>query len=493
MKEDKIKWFSPIYMLTKLRSFKHPELGYKDRIIFNNSAKIGGNLSINDGVLQRNRSLRYPSAIEAIKYHNNKIKNVNKSVEMWMGKGDLYCGFENLWIPIQERPLLGINIEGMTMVSIVGEYGEAAKPKQMHELLVCAIFIVEKILKKEYKVNIPINESTIKYMDDFGVFRDNKKEVNEMLKWITLILWKHLGLKLKGSKTVFATLEMEFLGIKIFGQKTPTAVAISEDRKAKLKQRGNYIIKRRAVKFIQYHRFQGCAMSSSEIHWPLKAMLRGLSIWLAKKLHTEKVGYYDMVKREPLIINTIRAFLKAIEKVKAVQLQNILDYKHTYKLESSEYDIIIQTDASTEAAGGICLTTGEWFYHKWEKKISHRWIAWGEIIAVLIAIEVNIEHLKGKRVNIFMDNEPARYGLINKRYKNIYVDKVIKEICILCVHNNIFIRWDYINTKDNIYADYLSRLKIDKFKQQANRNKLIIKEEPQQVNANIYKTFLYKE
>ena len=110
-KFNEIIWFSPIYMLTKIRSYVDPSLGFKDRTIFNNSAKTGKGDSLNDHVPDEHRKMQFINAINQIKIKIELAKSRSPTKECYMAKFDLENGFENLFIPENEQPYLGTYIQ----------------------------------------------------------------------------------------------------------------------------------------------------------------------------------------------------------------------------------------------------------------------------------------------------------------------------------------------------------------------------------------------
>ena len=101
-----IKHYTPIYMLTKLKSWSNPELGEKDRIIFNNSHKNGGKISLNEGISEENRRMNYPVILQTI--HNKVTRAVDLYGECSVACFDVQNGFENLFNNPSEQKLLGV-------------------------------------------------------------------------------------------------------------------------------------------------------------------------------------------------------------------------------------------------------------------------------------------------------------------------------------------------------------------------------------------------
>ena len=319
-------------MLTKLRSWSQPELGEKDRIIFNNSHKNGGKISLNEGISDENRRMGYPPILQTI-----NIK-VNRAFDLY-GECSIACfdvenGFENLFNNPTEQPLLGVYIHGKHYTSIVGEYGEASKPKQMHSLLIILIELIEIVLKHKYGIELDIMESTIKYMDDGGIFNGSIERTNKILDWIVKIAWKEFGIKMKKSKIVRATKHIDkFLGFEIFtdiNEHKEPLIQVSKDRRAKLKERGRILCTKEKYEFITLYKWQGCAFSVSEVRWPLKSMVRAVTRKITKELK-KGTRYHQVIEYDPLVANTVNTFNECVLKLGPMPLKDYSDIKNYYK------------------------------------------------------------------------------------------------------------------------------------------------------------------
>ena len=138
-----------------------------------------------------------------------------------------------------------------------------------------------------------------------------------------------------------------------------------------------------------------------------------------------------------------------------------------------EYDITLYTDASEsddiKTYGGVD-STGRWFvqnfFHtKMTKIINYgiKLINFFELIAIVVAIDLNKTHYAGKSIYLRCDNECALAWVLNKRASfdtklEKYVNIVIKYLFRILIKYHIYIHGKYINTKVNTYADALSRL-----------------------------------
>ena len=84
-------------------------------------------------------------------------------------------------------------------------------------------------------------------------------------------------------------------------------------------------------------------------------------------------------------------------------------------------------------------------------------IAQREILVILIAVRLWAKDLAGKVVRFSMDNENALFAINKGRSKDPFVLQCTREIAWLTCKFNILLKAVYINTKNNILPDALSR------------------------------------
>ena len=133
------------------------------------------------------------------------------------------------------------------------------------------------------------------------------------------------------------------------------------------------------------------------------------------------------------------------------------------------------TDAAGSAnlgCGGVC--DSEYFVLQWDedfitkKKPSINYL---ELYAITIGILSWTHQFKNRPITIFCDNMSVVYMVNNgtSRCKNCMV--LIRFIVLHCMIHNVLIHVEYINTKFNKFADYLSRMEYNKFRQLARKER----------------------
>ena len=119
--------------------------------------------------------------------------------------------------------------------------------------------------------------------------------------------------------------------------------------------------------------------------------------------------------------------------------------------------LIIESDASGTGWGAVC--EGYWLRGSWPEEMHGMNIEILESLAVLFAVNVWTEKLKQAKFGILLkiDNKPAMHSLRNGHSRNDDVRKILK--IIACQLSDLKVIWKtiYINTKKNVFADFLSR------------------------------------
>ena len=116
--------------------------------------------------------------------------------------------------------------------------------------------------------------------------------------------------------------------------------------------------------------------------------------------------------------------------------------------------LIIESDASGMGWGAVL--DSHWLSGRWPLKMQNSNI---EILESLAAVNVWKPKLKEAKYGVLLklDNKPAMHSLRNGHSRNEEVRKILK--IIACQLSDLQVIWKtiYINTKKNIFADFLSR------------------------------------
>ena len=142
---------------------------------------------------------------------------------------------------------------------------------------------------------------------------------------------------------------------------------------------------------------------------------------------------------------------------------------------SREISTSITTDASTKGFGG--WSEGDWFLGTWEGppcdtfdvhdhlvhpplelQDSSKNINVLELYAVVVGLKRWGPHLRDSQIQIVTDNTQAMYMINTGRSANKTCMSLLREIFWLCYVFNTELYSVYINTRENVFADALSRV-----------------------------------
>ena len=154
--------------------------------------------------------------------------------------------------------------------------------------------------------------------------------------------------------------------------------------------------------------------------------------------------------------------------------------------ENKKFDQkFFMTDASKNkflGCGGI--NDDQWFIMQWDEDFivnQNPSINFLELYALTVGILGWLHTYRNQQITIFCDNQSVVY-MVNKLTsgcKNCMT--LIRLIVLHCLQNNVKLNVQYIESKANIFADYLSRLKYKQFWQEAQRQKRIFKKKSTEI------------
>ena len=123
----------------------------------------------------------------------------------------------------------------------------------------------------------------------------------------------------------------------------------------------------------------------------------------------------------------------------------------------SAYDITMTSDASG-AIGYGCVLDKYWFRGTWNDVWwTNQNIALLELIPVYIGVKLWQQKLSNNTLNVLTDNE-SLVAMINSFFsREKSINRLLKELALFCMNNNIVIRAHHLPGKSNVLADKLSR------------------------------------
>ena len=143
------------------------------------------------------------------------------------------------------------------------------------------------------------------------------------------------------------------------------------------------------------------------------------------------------------------------------------------------------TDASRNerlGCGGICFD--EWFILQWNEDFIRKnqpSIAFLELYALTAGLLIWLKKFENQKIIVYCDNQSV-VNMINKNVSSCQNCMVlIRMVVFHMMLYNVKVQVQYVRSKDNTYADLLSRLKYDTFRQQSRKNQRYFKGKPEKL------------
>ena len=145
--------------------------------------------------------------------------------------------------------------------------------------------------------------------------------------------------------------------------------------------------------------------------------------------------------------------------------------------------VFTNVSANPQLGWGIYVPEkGWWSYGKWDPvffKCYQPSTDFLEMYTILIFIDIKKHQLENCYIQFFSDNQPTVDTLTNRTSSSMQLMKIIRIITLICLNFNICFKISHIKGKDNIFADHLSCLKLDKFMQQVKESEDFMYLKPQ--------------
>lgn len=363
----------------------------------------------------------------------------------WMCKVDVKDAYMHCAVRHEDQHLLGftwINEQGVTEYwqMCVLPFGLSSSPKLFDDYAECLLYMMK---------NNGASEDSIHYCDDFfsvnGSEQDSTMTLNVMEDTID-----DSGMEVQVKKRVPPARCMEFVGIII--DTIDWVLRISPERltdiKAELLQWGQKKVcsKRELLSLM------GKLIFCSKVIRDGRKFV-GRLIDLSKKVH----HLHHKVKLNKEARADIEWWLRSMEDHNGISM-----FPTDWNIDES---IVIYSDASDLAAGGICGDS--WFVvpftgvNAWMSKMD---IAWRELYAAVVCVATFSDILTGKRVSMQIDNQAVYWSINNGKSKNPKLMSLIRSLYYYTTKYNIDYKAFYLPTDENTIADAISRLEFDRLR-----------------------------
>jgi hypothetical protein len=421
----------PFFRASPLGAFPKKRSG-KIRVIHDLSWPPGEN--INEFINKHDYTFSF-STIDAA------VQRCLKYATPYMVKLDITDAYMHCMIRPEERHLLGFSWESNGIREYwqyaVLPFGLSSSPKLFNDYADALRYIM---------INRGASQDTLHYLDDFWSVCGNESDASSNLNIMSSTI-KESGMEIQESKTVGPTRIIEYLGIII--DTISWQVKISDERLCEIREdlfawrHKSVCTKRQLLSLIGKLMF--CA---SVVRDGRKFVGRLIDL-------SKRIKYlHHRVKLNRQARADINWWLHSMESHNGTSM---------IPMDWGSSDIqYIYTDASNLAAAGVCDES--WCMvpfsgdNSW---MAAKTIAWRELFAVVMCIATFGSRLSGRKLAMYTDNQVVLWCINKGKSHNTDLMGLIRALYYYTTVYKIDYKAFYVNTKDNIIADALSRLKYD--------------------------------
>ena len=370
----------------------------------------------------------------------------------WMVKVDLESAYRSLGISSQFWPHQCFEFDGVRWMDARAPFGNRALP---------GIFmrwtraIVAWMRARGYP--------TVGYLDDFFCVLETREQAEEAMMLLVEFV-TFLGFKVNSAKCEGPAQVLEFLGVLLDTSGEVCTAAIDEERIAVVVQKAGELRAQAARGMVARRRLEsllGLLAFCSHVVWGLSLYTRrGFSFLTA-------TSGRRMVRLPRPVLDDLSVLEQVVRRYngRKVQLERqVVDQRH------------FATDASgTLGFGGVWerlffmlswddlarLPQRPWFPRRSDCRSSWS-INYMELFAVWWAMVLWGHRMSGTTVVVKIDNQSAMYQ-VGSWWGPVAYLPLLRQIFFVCAQHDIRLQPVYINTKDNLLADLLSRLDMPRF------------------------------
>ncbi|KAK3242272.1 hypothetical protein CYMTET_48029 [Cymbomonas tetramitiformis] len=394
---------------------------------------------------------------DRIKLEHDKFSSVKDAYGLvrpgkWMIKVDLDSAYRSVGVASQYGPPQCFEFGGVRYFDARAPFGNRALP---------SIFMryTRAIVGWMQAQSVP----TVGYLDDFFCMADTKEEAKEIMmmlvEFVTL-----LGFKVNSAKCEGPGRRMEFLSMILSTEGERCTAEVSEERIAFVLKPAKEVEEqatRAAVRRKALESLLGLLAFCGQVVWGLSLYTRrGFALLAAS-------GRRRWVQVSRAVLEDIRV----LERV--IRLYN--GRKVVLFRKDAKEDWIATNASGTKGMGRLLdklfflyswddvkrMVQRPWFPFQKDKEATHH-INYLELFAVWWALALWGRRLGGRTVVIRIDNQCA-LRQVDKLWGPVDYLPLLEQIFYLCARWDVRLRPVYINTKDNLLADLLSRLDLQQF------------------------------
>ena len=428
-----------------------PKDGNDTRLIFHLSYPKGKGTSVNANTDKKLCSVHYPDFNDAVKLC------LKTGVNCHTARSDMRSAFRQLGLSPLDWCLLVMKAQ-CPITGIWWFFVDKAVP--FGSARSCALFqefsnAIAHIIRYRTKHDL------VNYLDDYLFVALLKLicngQVEEFLK-----VCKMINFPVAMEKTFWGTTCIVFLGFLINTESQTVSVPVEKVKKALdaiceiLQNKSKKVTVKRLQQVCGFLNFIGRAII------PGRAFTRRLYAYYSNP--QLKSHHHVRVSGE---MRSDLTLWKSFLNHQSVFCRSFMDFGKLWHAD----EIDMYSDASKSAIRGFGATcNSEWLYSPWNGEFIRKYdpsIQYLELFAVTAGV-LKWGHLfANKRIVLFCDNKSSR-DMINatsSKCRNCMV--LIRLIVLKSMIHNVRIFAKYVSSKDNYFADYLSRLQIRRFKHKA--------------------------
>ena len=435
------------------------------RLIFHLSYLRNGS-SVNSETPKHMCSVRYPSFNDAIGRCMEEIQQF-AAQELYVGKSDMRSAFRNLGMLIRQIRYLVMKARS-PFDGVIYYFVDKCLPFGVS--ISCTIFqrFSDAVA---HIVSTKSGRRTINYLDDYLFVAFLKMLCDQQIK-LFLEVCADINFPVSMEKTIWGETWVIFLGLLI--DRRRRLICLPKEKILRVQKLIQVILGNKRSKATVHQMQQLCGFFNflGKSILPGRAFTRRLYAVIGfentamknsgqgaralKKHHHVKLS-----KENTLDLEAWKFFLHH----PTAYCRDFMDFSKIWSAEEIEFF----TDSSKNPElgyGGWCQKS--WFARCWDAGFIEKCnpsIAYLELYAVTVGILLWINRFKNRRVIIHCDNQ-AVVNMLNSsssKCRNCMV--LIRLITVESMMQNVRIYAEYVSSKDNAWADALSRIQIRKFRQ----------------------------
>ena len=421
--------------------------GTKTRLIFHLSYPRNGNTSVNYNTDDDLIHVSYPDFDSAIRICLREGKGCK------IAKSDLSSAFRHLcihkrfWRYLIMKAKCLLNGRTFYFVDKCLPFGASISCALFQELSNAISHLVEFRTKKE----------NINYLDDFFFAHIKTWFCNRQVE-IFLQVCNEINFPVSMDKTFWGTTQLTFLGLLIDTVRQQISVPLDKIQKAV--QMIHYVLDKPSKKL----RLEQLQKLCGFLNFLCKAIVPGRAF--TRRLYSFGAG---LTKKNHHL--KIKGEMKSDLRLWLTFLSSPRNFSHPFfhfNQLLTATDIHFMTDASKNkdfGCGGVCGT--DWFIMQWETGFIKKYdpsIAFLELFALTVGILAWIRQFKNMKLVLFCDNMSVVHMINTTSSSCKFCMKLIRIIVLELIQSNTHVTCRHIPTKQNIFADNLSRMRYDKFR-----------------------------